>query len=61
MYGTVAPNAVGVQVFTLDGVLVASFASQNAAAEWLGVKNNTVSQAIKLNSTIKKLYKVART
>ncbi|RUS25909.1 hypothetical protein BC938DRAFT_471477, partial [Jimgerdemannia flammicorona] len=47
MYGLVAANAIGVSVFTVDLVLVQSFASRDAAAAWLGVSDITVLRYIR--------------
>jgi hypothetical protein len=57
-YGQVAYNAVGVLIFTLDGKLVKSFESQQAAADFLGLRHSTVNKAIKRGHTLKSLYKV---
>jgi hypothetical protein len=57
-YGQVAYNVVGVSVFTLDGKLVKSFESQQAAANFLGLHQSTVNKAIKRGHTLKSLYKV---
>jgi NUMOD1 domain len=47
MYGQVAANAMTINVYSLNNVLVRSFTSQVEAAEWLGVSNITVSRYIK--------------
>ena len=47
MYGKVAANAMTVNVYTINNVLVRSFTSQVAAAEWLNVNQSTVSKYIK--------------
>ncbi|RUP52130.1 hypothetical protein BC936DRAFT_140585 [Jimgerdemannia flammicorona] len=60
MFGTVAPNAVGVSVLRLDGTLVASFTSNVDAAKFMGVAHQVVSKAIKRNYIIKGLYRVVR-
>ncbi|RUS27340.1 hypothetical protein BC938DRAFT_483386 [Jimgerdemannia flammicorona] len=60
MFGTVAPNAVGVSVWGLDGTLVASFTSNVDAAKFMGVAHQVVSKAIKRNYIIKGLYRVVR-
>jgi hypothetical protein len=61
MFGTVAPNAVGVSVYTLDGKLVQSFSSQTAAAKFLGVGQSCISQAIRRGHIVNSLYRVAST
>jgi len=48
MYGSVPTNAMTVNVYDIDNVLVHSFPSQVAAANWLGVSNITVSRYINL-------------
>jgi len=48
MFGKVAANAMTINVYSLDNVLVRSFISQVAAAEWLGVSNFTVHNIIKM-------------
>lgn len=58
MFGTVAPTAKVVHVFTLDKVLVQSFPSQVAAAKFLGISNVAVLNAIKRGSVVKGLYRV---
>ena len=45
-----------INVYSLDNVLVRSFTSQVAAAEWLGVSNFTVSNYIKSGKVWNKLY-----
>jgi NUMOD1 domain len=47
MYGKVAANAMTINVYDIDNVLVHSFPSQVAAAEWLGINKSTVSRHIK--------------
>jgi hypothetical protein len=47
MYGKVAAKAMTINVYDNNNVLVRSFTSQVAAAEWLGVSNFTVSNYIK--------------
>ena len=46
-YGITPTNAMTVNVYSLDNVLVRSFTSQVAAAEGLGVSNFTVHKYIK--------------
>jgi hypothetical protein len=57
-YGLVAQNAVAVSIYTKEGSLVASFSSQSAAAEYLGVTQQAVARAIKYNSVVRRLYRV---
>ena len=47
MYGITPTNAMTINVYDLDNVLVRSFTSQIEAANWLGVSNVTVSNYIK--------------
>jgi len=47
MYGKVAANAMTINVYSLDNVLVHSFPSQVAAAEWLNTSQTQVSRYIK--------------
>ena len=49
MFGKVAALlfAMTIYIYSLDNVLVRSFTSQVAAAEWLGVSNVTVHNYIK--------------
>jgi len=58
MYGEKAANSVGVSIFSLDGVLVASLPSRTAAAKWLGCSQPVVSRAIKRGYILKSLYRV---
>ena len=44
-YGRVSPNASGVSLYNLDGVLVQQFSSIAAAAKWLDVSPSCVSMA----------------
>ena len=57
MYGKVAANAMTINVYSLDNVLVHSFPSQVAAAEWLGVSNVTVHNYIKSGKVFNNLYR----
>jgi NUMOD1 domain len=45
--GQVPANAMTINVYDIDNVLVRSFPSQVAAAEWLGINKSTVSRHIK--------------
>ena len=56
MYGKVPTHAMTVNVYSLDNVLVNSFPSQVAAAEWLGVSNGTVRNYIQSGKVWKNLY-----
>jgi group I intron endonuclease len=56
MYGKVAANAMTINVYDIDNVLVHSFPSQVAAAEWLGVNQSTVSRHIKSGKVYNNLY-----
>jgi len=46
-YGITPTNAMTINVYDIDNVLVRSFTSQVEAAEWLGVSNVTVHNYIK--------------
>jgi group I intron endonuclease len=50
MYGKVPATAMTVKVYSLDNVLVHSFSSQVAAAEWLGVSRTTVQNYVRSGS-----------
>jgi len=56
MFGITPANAMTINVYSLDNVLVCSFTSQVAAAKWLGVSNMTVSNYIKSGNVWNKLY-----
>src|SRR3954468_6148263 len=56
MYGIVPANAMTINVYDIDNVLVRSFTSQVAAAEWLGVNQSTVSRHIKSGKVYNNLY-----
>ena len=56
MFGITPTNAMTINVYDIDNVLVHSFPSQVAAAEWLGVNQSTVSQHIKSGKVYNKLY-----
>jgi len=56
MFGKISGNAMTINVYSLDNVLVRSFTSQVAAAGWLGVSNITVSNYIKSGKVWNKLY-----
>jgi hypothetical protein len=45
--GELSPVSILVNVYDLDDILVSSFSSQVAAAQWLGVNQCTVSKYIK--------------
>jgi group I intron endonuclease len=47
MFGITPTNAMTINVYTKDNVLVHSFPSQVAVAKWLGIKQYTVSRFIK--------------
>ena len=46
-FGITPTNAMTIDVYDLDNVLVRSFTSQVAAAEWLSVNHSTVSRYLK--------------
>jgi hypothetical protein len=56
MFGKVAPNAITVSVYSLDGTLVNSFSSRVAAAKWLGVSDRSVFNYIRSGKVFKGLY-----
>jgi hypothetical protein len=56
MYGKVAANAMTINVYSIDNVLVGSFSSQVAVAKWLGVSNVTVHSYIKSGKIWNNLY-----
>jgi group I intron endonuclease len=55
--GHVPANAMTINVYDIDNVLVHSFPSQVAAAEWLGVNQSTVSRYIKSGKVWNNLYR----
>ena len=55
-YGITPTNAMTINVYSLDNVLVRSFPSQVAAAKWLNVTQATVSNYIKSGEVWNKLY-----
>jgi len=55
-YGITPINAMTINVYDIDNVLVHSFPSQIAAANWLGVSNVTVSRHIKSGKIWNKQY-----
>jgi len=56
-YGITPTNAMTINVYDIDNVLVHSFPSQVAAAEWLGVNQSTVSRYIKSGKVWNNLYR----
>src|SRR4051812_26507042 len=56
MYGKVAANAMTINVYSIDNVLVGSFSSQVAVAKWLGVSNTTVHNYIRSGKVFNDLY-----
>jgi group I intron endonuclease len=56
MYGKVAANAMTINVYSLDNILVSSFPSQVAAAKWLNTSPRTVYRYIKSGKVWNKLY-----
>jgi hypothetical protein len=51
---------VSVDVYTLDNVLVQTFASQKLAAEWIGVVAPIISRAIKLGHIVNRKFIVRK-
>jgi hypothetical protein len=58
--GDLSPVSIQVNVYSLDNVLVRSFTSQVAAAEWLSVNQSTVSKYIKSGKVFRKQYLIVR-
>jgi predicted transcriptional regulator len=56
-YGITPTNAMTINVYDIDNVLVRSFTSQVEAAEWLGVSNVTVHNYIKSGKVFNNLYR----
>jgi len=56
MYDKVPANAMTINVYSIDNVLVRTFSSQVAVAKWLGVSQSTVSLHIKSGGVWKNLY-----
>ena len=56
MYGKVSANAMTIDVYDLDNVLVRSFSSKLAAANWLNTSPRTVSRYIESGKVWNKLY-----
>ena len=59
MYGKVAANAMTVNVYSLDNVLVRSFSSKVACAKWLGVSEGSVRNYIRSGKVFKGLYRIS--
>ena len=55
-YGKVAANAMTIDVYDLDNVLVRSFTSKVAAANWLNTSRHTVSRYMESGKVWNKLY-----
>jgi group I intron endonuclease len=55
-FGISPANAMTINVYSVDNVLVCSFSSQVAAAKWLGVSNVTVHNYIKSGKVWNNLY-----
>jgi len=60
MFGKVAANAMTINVYDLDNVLVRSFTSQVEAAKWLGVSNFTVHNYIKSRKVWNNQYRFVK-
>jgi NUMOD1 domain len=60
MYGKVSANAMTINVYDIDNVLVHSFPSQVAAAEWLGVNQSTVSRYLKSGKVWNNQYRFTK-
>jgi hypothetical protein len=55
-FGITPTNAMAINVYDIDNVLVHSFPSQVAVAKWLDINQSTVSQHIKSQKAYNKLY-----
>jgi len=60
VYGNVGANALTVNVYSIDNVLVSSFTSQVACAKWLDVSEVTVRRYIKSGNVFRKQYLIVR-
>ena len=56
MFGLTPTNAMTVNVYSIDNVLVRSFTSQVAVAKWLGIHQSAVSRCIKSGKVWNNLY-----
>jgi group I intron endonuclease len=58
IFGKIPANAMTINVYSIDNVLVHSFSSlsQVAVAKWLGINQSTVSRCIKSSKVWNKLY-----
>jgi group I intron endonuclease len=56
MFGVSAPNAQEIYIYGKDNVLIKSFSSQVAAAEWLKVHQSSVSRYIKSGKYLMNKY-----
>jgi hypothetical protein len=61
MYGKVPATAMTVKVYSRDNVLVHSFSSQVAAAEWLGVSRTTVQNYVRSGKVFNNQYRITNT
>jgi len=59
MFGKVAANAMTVNVYSLDNVLVRSFSSKVACAKWLGVSEGSVRNYLRSGKVFKGLYQLS--
>jgi len=59
-YGITPTNAMTVNVYSIDNVLVRSFTSQVACAKWLDVSEYTVRHYIKSGKVFRKQYLIVR-
>ena len=57
MYGITPTNAMTVNVYSIDNVLVQTFSSQVVAAKWAGVSRVTVINYIKSGKVFKNQYR----
>jgi hypothetical protein len=56
MFGKVAANAITVYVYSLDNVLVRSFTSQVAAANWVNIPRTTLKRYLSSGKVWNNLY-----
>ena len=56
MYGITPTNAMTVNVYSIDNVLVRSFTSQVAAANWLNIPRTTLQRYLSSGKVWNNLY-----
>jgi len=60
MFGKISGNAMTVNVYSIDNVLVHSFPSQVAAAKWLNTSRRTVSRYIESGKVWNNQYRITK-